>query len=226
MTMSRLAVKTKHVWKEYRIRHTLEGLRGSFKAVLNPPVNRLAGTHSVGDDGFQQKSMTKMKELLRSGAKILLVSHNDRAIHDICKRTVGPKRGTVPMDGPSADVEEHYRKFLSEPVRAVAGEIFDMAVVLRRISAIFGHRLGEILSKENKLQILVPKGFAHGGNRLCECAEVLYKASDYYSPESERMVLWNDPDLGIVWPLISGWPPILSGKDASGKRFSEAELFA
>jgi dTDP-4-dehydrorhamnose 3,5-epimerase len=111
-------------------------------------------------------------------------------------------------------------------VRVVAGEIFDVAVDLRRSSATFGQWTGEILSEENKLQIWVPKGFAHGFYVLSEWAEVLYKASDYYSPESERTVLWNDPDLKIGWPLISGQPPVLSGKDASGKRISEAELFA
>ncbi|MGB7538426.1 MAG: dTDP-4-dehydrorhamnose 3,5-epimerase [Anaerolineales bacterium] len=111
-------------------------------------------------------------------------------------------------------------------VRVAAGKIFDVAVDLRRSSATFGRWVGEILSEENKLQIWVPKGFAHGFYVLSEWAEVLYKASDYYSPESERTLLWNDPDLAIEWPLLNGQPPILSGKDASGKRLSEAELFA
>ena len=122
----------------------------------------------------------------------------------------------------------HYqiRQSQAKLVRAVAGEIFDVAVDLRRGSATFGRWVGEILSEENKFQIWIPKGFAHGFYVLSEWAEVHYKASDYYSPESERTVLWNDPDLGIEWPLINGRPPVLSGKDASGKRLSEAELFA
>jgi dTDP-4-dehydrorhamnose 3,5-epimerase len=122
----------------------------------------------------------------------------------------------------------HYQiqKPQAKLVRAVAGEIFDVAVDLRRGSPTFGRWVGEILSDENKLQIWIPKGFAHGFYVLSEWAEVLYKASDYYCPESERTVLWNDPDLGIPWPLLEGRPPILSAKDASGKRFSEAELFA
>jgi len=122
----------------------------------------------------------------------------------------------------------HYQiqKPQAKLVRAVAGEIFDVAVDLRRGSPTFGRWVGEILSDENKLQIWVPKGFAHGFYVLSEWAEVLYKASDYYCPESERTMLWNDPDLGIPWPLLEGRPPILSAKDASGKRFSEAELFA
>jgi len=122
----------------------------------------------------------------------------------------------------------HYQiqKPQAKLVRAVAGEIFDVAVDLRRGSPTFGRWVGEILSDENKLQIWIPKGFAHGFYVLSEWAEVLYKASDYYCPESERTVLWNDSDLGIPWPLLEGRPPILSAKDASGKRFSEAELFA
>ncbi len=122
----------------------------------------------------------------------------------------------------------HYQiqKPQAKLVRAVAGEIFDVAVDLRRGSPTFGRWVGEILSDENKLQIWIPKGFAHGFYVLSEWAEVLYKASDYYCPESERTVLLNDSDLGIPWPLLEGRPPILSAKDASGKRFSEAELFA
>jgi dTDP-4-dehydrorhamnose 3,5-epimerase len=122
----------------------------------------------------------------------------------------------------------HYqiRQPQAKLVRAVAGEIFDVAVDLRRRSATFGQWVGEILSEENKLQIWIPGGFAHGFYVLSDWAEVLYKASDYYAPDSERTIVWNDPALGIAWPLINGRPPILSEKDACGKHLPEAELYA
>jgi dTDP-4-dehydrorhamnose 3,5-epimerase len=122
----------------------------------------------------------------------------------------------------------HYqiRQPQAKLVRAIAGEIFDVAVDLRRGSATFGQWMGEIISEENKLQIWIPGGFAHGFYVLSDWAEVLYKASDYYAPDSECTLLWNDPDLGIAWPLLNGQPPILSGKDTNGNRLSEAELFA
>ncbi len=111
-------------------------------------------------------------------------------------------------------------------VRAAAGKIFDVAVDLRRGSATFGRWVGEILSEENKLQIWIPIGFAHGFYVLSDWAEVLYKSTDYYAPESECTLLWNDPALGIAWPLSGGVSPILSEKDSKGKRLSESELFA
>jgi dTDP-4-dehydrorhamnose 3,5-epimerase len=110
-------------------------------------------------------------------------------------------------------------------VRTVAGEIFDVAVDLRRNSATFGHWVGERLSAKNKKQIWIPPGFAHGFYVLSEWAEVVYKSTDYYAPEWERSLLWNDPALGIAWPLLQGSPPVLSEKDSHGKLFAEAELF-
>lgn len=122
----------------------------------------------------------------------------------------------------------HYqiRQPQAKLVRAIAGEIFDVAVDLRRGSPTFGQWAGEILSGENKLQIWIPKGFAHGFYVLSEWADVLYKASDYYAPDSERTVIWNDLDLGIQWPLLNGQLPILSNKDEYGKKLSEVELFS
>jgi dTDP-4-dehydrorhamnose 3,5-epimerase len=110
-------------------------------------------------------------------------------------------------------------------VRVAAGEIFDVAVDLRRGSSTFGQWVGQILSSENKLQLWIPIGFAHGFYVLSDWADVQYKASDYYAPEGERTLRWNDPALGIHWPLLDGQPPILSEKDAEGKPLSEAELF-
>ena len=111
-------------------------------------------------------------------------------------------------------------------VRVVAGEIFDVAVDLRRSSPTFGKWVGALLSAENKLQLWVPMGFGHGFYTLSESAEVIYKATDYYSPADERSILWNDPDLQIQWPSLTAQKLILSTKDAQGSTLREAEVFA
>jgi dTDP-4-dehydrorhamnose 3,5-epimerase len=110
-------------------------------------------------------------------------------------------------------------------VRVVAGEVYDVVVDLRRSSPAFGHGEGTLLSAENKRQLWIPAGFAHGFYVLSEWAEVVYKTTDYYAPEWERTLLWNDPALGIKWPLIGGRPPTLSEKDARGKLLNEAEVY-
>jgi dTDP-4-dehydrorhamnose 3,5-epimerase len=110
-------------------------------------------------------------------------------------------------------------------VRVVAGEIFDVAVDLRRNSPTLGHWVGKIISADNKFQFWIPVGFAHGFYVLSDWAEVIYKTTDYYSPEWERSLLWSDPILGIKWPMLDGQAPIVSEKDARGKLLSEAELF-
>ncbi len=110
-------------------------------------------------------------------------------------------------------------------MRAIAGEIFDVAVDLRRASLTFGKWAGHCLSAENRLQMWVPPGFAHGFYVLSEWAEVLYKTTDYYAPQLERTLLWDDPAIGIEWPLLSDQSPILSAKDAQGNPLSKAEVF-
>lgn len=109
-------------------------------------------------------------------------------------------------------------------VRIVQGEVFDVAVDLRRSSATFGQWVGTHLSAENKHQLWVPEGFAHGFVVLSETAEFLYKTTDYYAPAHERCIAWNDPALGIKWPLAGG--PSLSGKDQQGLLLSYSEVFA
>ena len=108
-------------------------------------------------------------------------------------------------------------------VRVIAGEIFDVAVDIRRSSPTFGQWVSIVLSAENKFQMWIPAGFAHGFYVLSECAEVTYKVTDYYAPEWDRSLLWNDPQIGIAWPLTAA--PILSSKDINAKKMSEAELF-
>lgn len=108
-------------------------------------------------------------------------------------------------------------------VRVIAGEVFDVAVDLRRHSPTFGKWVADYLSAENKRMLWVPAGFAHGFYVTSDEAEVLYKASDYYAPEWERCLLWNDPAIGIQWPVQG--TPILSAKDAIGKTLKEADIF-
>ncbi|MDH3288395.1 MAG: dTDP-4-dehydrorhamnose 3,5-epimerase [Betaproteobacteria bacterium] len=108
-------------------------------------------------------------------------------------------------------------------VRVVVGEVFDVAVDLRRNSSTFGKWAGTVLSAENKRQLWIPTGFAHGFLVLTESADFLYKTTDYYAPEHERCVIWNDPDVGIEWPLKG--EPILAAKDRLGKRLRDAEVF-
>jgi dTDP-4-dehydrorhamnose 3,5-epimerase len=108
-------------------------------------------------------------------------------------------------------------------VRAAAGEIFDVAVDIRRRSPTFGKWVGMELSAENKRMAWIPPGFAHGFLVLSEFAEVLYKTTDYWAPQSERTIVWNDRDLAIAWPAAE--EPQLSVKDRAGAAFREAELF-
>ncbi|MBE9204621.1 dTDP-4-dehydrorhamnose 3,5-epimerase [Synechocystis salina LEGE 06099] len=108
-------------------------------------------------------------------------------------------------------------------VRATRGEIFDVAVDLRRNSPSFGQWVGYVLNDHNKRQLWIPAGFAHGFAVLSPEAEVLYKATDYYAPTYDRTLLWNDPAIGIDWPLTT--PPLLSPKDQRGLRLAEAEVF-
>jgi dTDP-4-dehydrorhamnose 3,5-epimerase len=108
-------------------------------------------------------------------------------------------------------------------VRVVVGEVFDVAVDLRRNSPTFGRWVGEYLSAENKRMMWVPEGFAHGFIVISDHAEFLYKTTDYYAPEHERCIRWDDPSIGIEWPLAG--QPQLSGKDMQGMALGDAEVF-
>ena len=110
-------------------------------------------------------------------------------------------------------------------VRTIAGEIFDVVVDLRKRSSAFGRWEGFVLSAQNKLVLWAPPGMAHGFYVLSEWAEVVYKATDYYAPEWERTLLWNDAELAIQWPIVNGVELLLSPKDAAGKPLSQAELY-
>lgn len=108
-------------------------------------------------------------------------------------------------------------------VRVVAGEVFDVAVDIRKSSPTFGRWIGVNLSSTNKRQLWIPEGFAHGFCVISDSAEFLYKTTDYWAPEHERSILWNDREIGIKWPIQG--EPVLSTKDRSGKPFCAAEFF-
>ena len=111
-------------------------------------------------------------------------------------------------------------------IRVILGEVFDVAVDLRSSSPTFKKWLGVHLSAENKTQIWIPPGFAHGFYTLSNWAEMIYKTTDFYSPENERSVLWNDPEIGIDWQINSEKGLILSPKDMNASLLSQAEVFA
>jgi len=108
-------------------------------------------------------------------------------------------------------------------ISVLSGEVFDVAVDIRKDSTTFGQWVSFHLSAENKKQTWIPPGFAHGFLVLSESAEVLYKTTEYYAPEYQRRILWNDPEIGIEWPLDGD--PILSEKDKAAKKLNEAEVF-
>lgn len=110
-------------------------------------------------------------------------------------------------------------------VRVVQGEVFDVAVDLRKSAPTFGQWVGARLSGENKQQLWVPPGFAHGFLVLSESADFLYKTTAYYAPQEERCIAWDDPDVGIQWPS-SGGAPVLSRKDQAGASLRSAEVYA
>jgi dTDP-4-dehydrorhamnose 3,5-epimerase len=111
-------------------------------------------------------------------------------------------------------------------IRVLHGEVFDVAVDIRKSSPTFGQWVGEILSSGNRKLIWMPPGFAHGFLVLSEFADFQYRLTDFYAPEHERTILWNDPDLAINWPLAEGQEPLLSEKDAAGVLLNDAEVYA
>lgn len=132
----------------------------------------------------------------------------------------GSKQGT--LRGLHYQIRNPQAKLLFVTV----GRIFDVAVDLRKSSPTFGHWVGGFLSAENHRLVWIPEGFAHGFLVISNWAEVIYKVTEFYFPELDRTLLWNDPEIGIEWPIENGKQPILSPKDAEGKPLAEAEVFA
>jgi dTDP-4-dehydrorhamnose 3,5-epimerase len=148
---------------------------------------------------------------------------------DEFRRAAGTDRPFV-QDNHSRSVRHvlrglHYqvRQPQGKLVRVVVGEVFDVVVDLRRRSPTFGRWFGMLLSAENKRVLWIPEGFAHGFLVTSDVAETVYKATDYYAPQHERSLLWNDPALAVAWPLTAA--PALSAKDAAGKRLADCDAF-
>jgi dTDP-4-dehydrorhamnose 3,5-epimerase len=110
-------------------------------------------------------------------------------------------------------------------VWVVIGEVFDVAVDMRKSSPTFGKWVGAYLSADNKHQLWIPPGFAHGFLAMSEYAEFVYKCTDFYAPQYEQTIKWDDPDIGVRWPLSTGVQPLLSDKDRNGKSFRNAETY-
>ncbi|QIZ72016.1 dTDP-4-dehydrorhamnose 3,5-epimerase [Oxynema aestuarii] len=171
-------------------------------AILEPKI--------FGDDrGFFFESFNQRKFAEKTGFTGEFVQDN----HSRSRKNV--------LRGLHYQIEQTQGKLL----RVVLGSIFDVAVDIRKSSPTFGQWVGCVLSSENHRQFWIPAGFAHGFLVLSDVAEVLYKTTDYYAPQHERSLLWNDPDLAIDWPL-HGETPILSEKDKAGKPLNAADLFA
>jgi len=153
-------------------------------------------------------------------------SFNERVFNEIVGRSVRFVQDNHTRSTRNVLRGLHYQieRTQAKLVRAVVGEIFDVAVDLRRGSSTFGKPLNATLSAENKRQLWIPEGYAHGYVVLSDYAEVIYKTTDYWAPEHERCIAWNDPTLAIPWPLKSA--PTLSAKDQLGTAFREAETFA
>lgn len=170
---------------------------------------KLIEPHVFGDDrGFFFESFNQAKFEDAIGHSVAFVQDNhSRSVKNVL-------RGL------------HYQlqpKAQGKLVRVVQGEVFDVAVDIRESSPTFGHWVGEILSGENKRQLWIPTGFAHGFLTLSETAEFLYKTTDYYSPGSERAIRWDDATISIKWPTAT--TPLVSTKDANAKMLKDAELF-
>lgn len=163
-----------------------------------------------GDDrGFFMESFNQKVFAEAVGRKVDFVQDNHS------KSTKGVLRGLHYQTQPNAQ---------GKLVRCVAGEVFDVAVDIRRNSSTYGKWVGVSLSAENKRQLWIPEGFAHGFLVISDEAEFVYKATNYYSPDNERSILWSDPKINIQWPLNSNDKPNLSSKDQAGLAFELAKF--
>ena len=161
------------------------------------------------DRGFFSESYQKLK-FAEAGITALFVQDN----HSGSKQ--GVLRGM------------HYQTSHAQGklVGVVTGKVYDVAVDLRRSSPSFGKWVGVYLSPHIRSQLWIPPGFAHGFYVMSEWAEIIYKTTDYYAPKYEQTLVWNDPEIGIDWPLINGQPPVLSDQDAKGKRLADIDIFS
>lgn len=164
-------------------------------------------------------------KLFTDGRGYFFESFNHRAFETIIERKVEFVQDNQSLSMKNVLRGLHYqiKNAQGKLLRVLSGEVFDVAVDIRRSSPTFGKWVGEILSADNKRQLWIPPGFAHGFLVLSDAAEVLYKTTDYYAPQHERCIAWNDNSLDIRWPIST--PPILSVSDEQGLPLSSAELF-
>ncbi len=153
-------------------------------------------------------------------------SFNKRQLEEALRRQIDFVQDNHSLSGKNVLRGIHYQEPHPQAklVRVVHGDVFDVAVDLRRGSRTFGRWTGEVLSAENKRQLWIPEGFGHGFLVLSDQAEFLYKTTDYWYPEHERCIRWDDPDLAIAWPT-RGEGPVVSAKDAAGRSFRDAVVF-
>ncbi len=152
-------------------------------------------------------------------------SYNQRAFHDATGLDVDFVQDNHSRSAQGVLRGLHYQieHAQGKLVRVVAGAVFDVAVDIRKSSPTFGRWMGVELSAANKKMVWIPPGFAHGFLVLSDDAEFLYKTTDYYAPSHERTIAWNDPEIGVAWPLAGA--PLLSAKDQAGVRLKDAEVF-
>lgn len=145
---------------------------------------------------------------------------------DVCTREFVQENHSASTQGILRGLHYQIKNPQGKLVRVVKGAVFDVAVDMRAASPTFGQWVGVELSAENKKQLWVPEGFAHGFYVMTDVAEFVYKCTDYYAPEHERSLKWDDPNLAIDWPLVNDAAPALSAKDADGATWNDAEKFA
>lgn len=155
-------------------------------------------------------------------------SYNERLFNEAVGRDVRfvQDNHSLSTKGVLRGLHYQIRQPQGKLVRVVAGEVFDVAVDLRKKSSSYGQWVGVNLSSENKRQLWVPEGFAHGFLVVSDTVEFLYKTTDFYAPEHERCIIWSDPSLAIEWPIHEGEMPAVSPKDNNGVLFDEAEAFS
>ena len=180
-----------------------------FEKTALPDVIRVVPTVRVDARGFFMETW-QSRQFAEAGIDVSFVQDNFSS----------SSKGT--LRGLHYQIEHPQGKL----VRVVRGRVFDVAVDLRRSSKYFGKWVGEELSAENKHLLWVPPGFAHGFLVLSESADFEYKCSDFYAPEHERCIRWDDPDIGIEWPIDAGVHPVLSEKDAAAPPLSQADTYA
>ncbi len=144
----------------------------------------------------------------------------DRFDELVCRREFVQENHSHSKQGALRGLHYQTRNVQGKLVRVICGEVFDVAVDIRRASATFGQWVGHTLSAENKQMLWVPEGFAHGFYVTSATADLVYKCTDYYNPNAESTIRWDDPDLAIEWPLIRGEQPILSNRDENAALFA------